>query len=357
MVYAVILAGGRGERFWPMSRRSRPKQLLPIVGEKTMLEETVRRVSPLVHKDRTIIVATRVLRQSIIDLLPDLPKANLLCEPMARNTALAIGYAALFLSREHPKAKMVVLPADHYIEDRTKFLEAVKVALEVAQSKLLVSFGIVPDRPETEYGYIKLGKRIHKKSGVEVFAARAFTEKPNRKRAKVFLNSGHFLWNSGMFVWRVDTILEAIAEHMPELHENLMKYSHLLAKPDGAAALRRLYKESENISIDYGVMERALNVAVVRADFKWDDVGSWAALYRLIDKDEFGNVVVGNHLGAGTKESIIVCDSGLVGTIGVSDLIIIKSHDVIMVARRSRYADVRRLVDGLHEKAELKKYV
>lgn len=321
-----------------------------------MLEETVRRISPLVHKERTIVVTTRALRQSIIDLLPSLPKANLLCEPMARNTALAIGYTAVFLSMEHPKAKMVVLPADHYIEDRSKFLEAVRVALEAAQSKLLVSFGVVPDRPETEYGYIKLGKRIHSKNGVEVFAARAFTEKPNRKRARVFLNSGDFLWNSGMFVWRVDTILEAIREHMPELHKNLMDYSRSLPKSDDTVALRRLYKQSENISIDYGVMERAYNVAVVKADFKWDDVGSWAALYRLVDKDESGNVVVGKHLGTDTKGSIIVCDSGLISTIGVSDLIIIKSHDVTLVARRSRYADVRRLVDSLHENVELKRY-
>ncbi|MFQ5905393.1 MAG: sugar phosphate nucleotidyltransferase, partial [bacterium] len=153
MVYAVILAGGRGERFWPMSRRSRPKQLLPVVSERSMLEETVHRISPLIHRDRTIVVATRLLRQRIAGLLPSLPQRNLLCEPLARNTALAIGHAAALLSREHPKAKMVVLPADHYIEDKSKFLESVRVALEVATNRLLVAFGIVPDRAETGYGY------------------------------------------------------------------------------------------------------------------------------------------------------------------------------------------------------------
>lgn len=321
-----------------------------------MLEDTVSRISSIANRDRTLVVATRLLKTSILELLPGLPARNLLCEPMARNTALAIGYAAIFLARKNPKARMVVMPADHYIEDTDKFVEAVRVALEVANNKLLVTFGIVPNRPETEYGYIRLGKRIHSRDGVEVFSAKGFTEKPNRKRASVLLSSHDYLWNSGIFVWRVDTILEAIDENMPGLYRSLMDYSKRLGKPGSDAALKNLYKNSESISIDYGVMERAFNVAVVKADFKWDDVGSWAAMYRLKQQDESGNIVIGNHVGTDTKDSIIVSDSGLVGTLGVSDLIIVKTRDVTLVARKDRYPDVRKLVDRLYDKRELARY-
>jgi mannose-1-phosphate guanylyltransferase len=354
--YAVILAGGRGERFWPLSRRSRPKQLLPIVGRRTMLEETVGRVSPLVRGDRVLVVATRLIKHEIRRLLPGVPDKNLLFEPLARNTALAVGFAAVHLAREHPKARMVVLPADHYIREKEKFLDAVRVALEVAQSKLLVTFGVVPDRAETQYGYIRLGKKIHRENGVEVFAARAFTEKPNRKRARSFLNSGEFLWNSGIFVWRVDAILEAIGEQMPQLHEGLMSYAASLGKVGEQAALNRLYKKSESISIDYGVMESAFNVAVVKADFRWDDVGSWGALTRLHEEDEHGNVVVGDHLSEDTRETIVFSESGLVATLGVSDLVIVRTGDVTLVARKGRSSDIRKLVDKLYENEDLKKY-
>ena len=356
MNYAVILAGGRGERFWPLSRRTRPKQLQPIVGERSMLEETVSRISPLVKRDRIVIVSTRVLKRRITSLFPDLPADNLLFEPAGRNTALAIGYAAVSLCRQHPRAKMIVLPADHHIEDQAKFLSAVKTALDVAQSKLLVTFGIVPDRPETEYGYIRLGKLIHSEDEVEVYSARAFTEKPNRKRAKAFLHSGNYLWNSGMFVWRVDAILEAMKEQMPRLHARLMEFCDSQEASDGGMSLSTLYRQSESISIDYGVMENALNVAVVKADFRWDDVGSWSALQRLRERDEAGNIVVGRHLGEDTRETIVFSESGLVGTLGVSDLIIVRTEDVTLVAKKSRYADVRKLVDKLYEKEELKKY-
>jgi mannose-1-phosphate guanylyltransferase len=356
MTYALILAGGRGERFWPLSRRSMPKQLQPIVGERSMLEETVNRISPLTRRDRILIVTTRLLKKRITALFRDFPPENLLFEPMGKNTALAIGYAAICLQVRHPRAKMVVLPADHHIQDGPKFLNAVKVALDVAQSKLLVTFGIIPDRPETEYGYIRLGKVIHSEDDVEVYSARAFTEKPNRKRARAFLDSGNYLWNSGIFVWRVDTILEAMREQMPQLHERLMRFRDSEERADGVMSLNRLYKESDSISIDYGVMENAFNVAVVKADFRWDDVGSWSALHRLKAKDEAGNIVVGEHLGEDTRESIIFSGSGLVGTLGVSDLIIVRTENVTLVAKKSRYADVRRLVDKLYENEDLKKY-
>jgi mannose-1-phosphate guanylyltransferase len=309
-----------------------------------------------VKRDRVIIVATRLLKKKMTSMLSQIPAENFLFEPMGRNTALAIGYAAVCLHRKHPRAKMVVLPADHHILDNEKFLEAVKVAVGVAQNKLLVTFGIVPDRPETQYGYIKLGKAIHSEDGVEVYSALGFTEKPNRKRARAFLNSGDYLWNSGMFVWRVDTILEGIKEQMPKLYEKLMKFQESGEGENDSASLNALYRKSESVSIDYGVMEGAFNVAVVKSDFRWDDVGSWSALHRLREKDESGNIVVGEHLGEDTKETIVFSESGLVGTLGVSDLIIVRTNDVTLVAKKSRYADVRKLVDRLYLKEELKKY-
>ncbi|MDI6839841.1 MAG: sugar phosphate nucleotidyltransferase [bacterium] len=341
MVYGVILAGGRGERFWPESRRKHPKQLLPIVSSQPMLLETVDRILPLIPIDRIIIVAGKELKSSIKKLLPN---ACLLLEPFGRNTGCAIGYATINLN---PADIMVVLPADHYIPDRGKFLQALDVAIKFAKKGWLTTFGIVPTRAETGYGYIEIGNKID----INVYEAKGFKEKPNQKQAQSFVREKRFLWNSGMFIWTQKNILNAFRTHMPELYQDLLNFR---AKK---ISLLTLYRRASNISIDYGVMEKATNVAVVRSNFIWDDIGSWLALERLYKADKYGNIKAGLHKGLGTRNCIVVSDKGAIATIGISNLIIVKSKDAVFVCDKHRVGDIKELVRELSQDKKFTKYL
>jgi len=265
-VYAVILAGGKGERFWPKSKRKRPKQLIRLISNKTMIEETFSRISRFVPKERIIIVATADLKNIIQNILTWATDDNLLFEPFPRNTAPAIGYVATELAVRDKDAIMVVLPSDHYIPEVDKFLHTVKLAITIAKKGYLVTFGIVPTRPETGYGYIELGELIDK----NVYRVKSFKEKPNQKEAQRFVREKRFLWNSGMFVWQVDKILEEIKIHMPEFYNKLMRFKDTIDTQEEGDSLLNLYEQAPKTSIDYGVMERAKNVAVVKASFKWE---------------------------------------------------------------------------------------
>jgi mannose-1-phosphate guanylyltransferase len=357
MAYGVILAGGKGERFWPRSRRDRPKQLLPLVGDQPMLLETVERIEGLVPKERILVVATVDLRQEVMAAAPDLDEANLFFEPMGRNTAVAIGYAAMVLSRRDPDSEMIVLPADHFIADRERFLQTVEVALKTCRMGNLVTFGVVPTRPETGYGYIHVGQQMDVEGPAPVHAVLAFKEKPNQKQAQHFLKQRDYLWNSGMFVWQTRTIIDAIHSYMPDLGKNLDLLGEALGTKREEEVLHRLYSAAESISIDYGVMERATNVAVVRADFVWDDVGSWTALERFKESDEQGNVLMGDAIVLDGRDNIISSENGLVAAIGVSGLIIVRVQDITLVCQKGRHGDVRDLVRSLYEKEDMHKYL
>lgn len=356
-LFGVILAGGRGERFWPKSRRGCPKQLLSLAGERTMLEETRARVLPLIPKERLLVVATAGFERPVKEQTHDLEEGNLLFEPQGRNTAPAIGYAAEVIYRRAPSSKMVVLPADHHIKERERFLKTLQIASEIAEQDYLVTFGIVPTRPETGYGYVEAGAQIVEKDGVVVHRSLGFKEKPNQKEAMGFLKAGNYFWNSGMFVWKTGVILDAFREHMPELSRDLRKLGRSLGTQREKEVQRRVYEKVPAISIDYGIMERASNVAVVRADFPWDDVGSWTALERLKGKDGDGNVVFGDHTGIETKNSVIVSENGLVATVGVSDLVVVQVEGVTLVCRKERVQDVKALVQRLSADEDLSRYV
>ena len=355
-IYGVILAGGRGERFWPKSRRGHPKQLLSIIGQRTMLEETKERVLSLIPQERLLIVSTEGFEELIKNALPDIPEENFLFEPRGRNTAPAIAYASERIYRESPQSKMVVLPADHHIVDGRKFLKTLRVALEIADADYLVTFGIVPARPETGYGYIEVGEEIAEKAGVIVHRSMGFKEKPNQKQAKGFLKAGRYLWNSGMFVWKTEAILKSLEEHMLDLSADFKEYRKSLGTAKEKSTLKTVYEKTPSTSIDYGVMERAPNVAVVKADFSWDDVGDWSTLERLKERNSNGNVVLGDHLGIETKNSVIVSESGLVATVGVSDLVIVRVEDTTLVCSKERVQDVKTLVQRLSEDEGLSKY-
>jgi mannose-1-phosphate guanylyltransferase len=358
-LYAVILAGGKGERFWPWSRNDKPKQLLTITGARTMLEETINRVKPLVPEERILVVAGKDLVKPIMKGCPGLMAKNIIVEPMGRNTAPAIGLAAVTLQAQDPQAVMAVLSTDHQIHPREKFLVALSSAAQLVQREdCLVTFGIPPTRPETGYGYIEVGQELSREDGGIVYRVKEFKEKPTRLLAQKFYLDRDHLWNSGMFVWKVDAVLKALATHMSELSRGLNQVSRKKTKRERDQAIKRLYGKTTAISIDYGIMEKADNVVVIRGNFLWDDVGTWTALKRIHKPDRDGNVILGDGLAMDSFECILASeDGGVIATLGVSDLIVARTPDCVLVAHASRAQDVRALVEKLGVKAKYKKYL
>jgi mannose-1-phosphate guanylyltransferase len=350
-LYAVIMAGGQGTRFWPRSRRRLPKQLLSIIGEATMLEQTVARISALIPAERTLVVAGEVYRNSIRACLPQLPDENFLFEPVGRNTAACVAWAALWLRRHAPHAVMAVLPADHLIRDEAEFLRLLKVATEVAQPlNRLVTIGIRPTHAETGYGYIRVSEERQQVDGREIFRVAQFVEKPSRRKAEQFLAAGTYAWNSGMFVWRADSIWLQVCRHLPQLAHDLEPMANIVDPDILEVVLNDRYPRLPSVSIDVGIMERAQDVWVVPADIGWSDVGSWRALADLLSADAQGNVVVGEHRGIDTAGCLIHSPNKLVATIGLRDLVVIDTDDVLLICPKERDQDVRKLVELLeHE--------
>lgn len=345
MNFAVIMAGGQGERLWPLSTRKRPKQFLNLLGKRTMLQETVERIAPLIPIENTVVVVAEQYAPLVVRQLPSLPAENIVAEPMARGTAPCVGVAALWLSRLDPKGTMVVLPADHVITNNVRFLQCLREAIGVASTgDCLITLGISPDHPATGYGYIKAVKDPTASNGA--MKVEEFTEKPDQGTATSFLRQGDYFWNSGMFVWRVDTILYEIKLHMPKLYAGLQVIRGHLGTVDGQAVLNQVYHDQTAISIDYGVMEKSNRVQMIpTGNIGWSDVGDWAALERVLSKDEYGNSIRASHLGIDTQDSIIVSEEGkLIATLGVSNLVIVDTGGALLVMDKSRSQEVRRIV-------------
>jgi mannose-1-phosphate guanylyltransferase len=341
-LYAVILCGGRGERFWPKSRRALPKQFITLFGRQSLTQETSARVLPLCPPKRQLFVAPTEFEPVLRKQLG--VSAHLVFEPMGRNTAPAIGLAAEYLKHEDPDATMLVLPADHLIEDRSAFLRAVQMGAEVAQRGSLVTFGIRPERSDTGYGYVQLGSRIAGKGRLAVHRVQGFREKPSPVKARAYVAAGNYVWNSGMFIWRVDAILAAFRKFMPEFYAELEEFSKAVATRREKPALARLYRDAPSISIDYAVMEKADNVACVRGTFDWDDVGSWLALARHTKPDHSGNVVNGLLVAKGSAGCVVDSDSGIVAALGVKDLVIVRAGDAVLVADKKSLTDIKQLL-------------
>lgn len=353
-VYAVIMAGGVGSRFWPRSREKTPKQLLEILGKGTMIQNTVKRVSDVIGPQNTLVVTNKVQHQLLAKQLPHIPEENILIEPMGRNTAPCIGLAALTIRRRDPDAVMVVLPADHVMQDEEGFRSVLRLAIWVAyESGSLITVGIKPTRPETGYGYIQVIDEDDKSNPYlsrGVYRVKTFAEKPNRQTAEEFLKSGDFLWNSGMFIWKVDSILKELQTLLPELWTELSKIDDAIDTEKYTNVLETSYRIIRSISIDYGVMEKAKNVFVIKGDFGWSDVGSWDEVFRLSGKDENGNTVTGKVFTRDTKNSMIYAGDKFVATIGVRDLHIIVTDDAVLVCRVDSSQDVKEVVDYLRRK-------
>jgi mannose-1-phosphate guanylyltransferase len=348
------MAGGVGSRFWPRSTEKTPKQLLEIVNKGTMIQNTVKRVSGLIEPENILIVTSKVQKPLVAKQLPNIPAENIIVEPLGRNTAPCIGLAALFVKRRDPEAVMVVLPADHLMEDEQEFRRVLNLAIWVAyESGKLITVGIQPLRPETGYGYIQVvdeddGTNPYFSRGV--YKVKTFAEKPNLLTARQFLLSGDFLWNSGMFIWRADTILTAIHRSLPEMYTELSKIDDAIGSDKFDQVLETAYRIIRNISIDYGVMEKAHEVYVLKGNFGWSDVGSWDEVYRISGKDEQGNSVTGRAFLHDTRNSLVYSGDRFVATIGVDDLIVITTDHGVLVCKQGRSQDVKEVVDYLRRK-------
>ncbi|MFZ5968757.1 MAG: mannose-1-phosphate guanylyltransferase [Bacillota bacterium] len=358
MEYAVIMSGGVGSRFWPKSRKNMPKQFLRTVGAKTMIQTTVDRISNVIPMDRIYIVTNEQYINTLETQIPEILSENILIEPTNRDTATCIGLAAVHLLKKDPEAVMVVLPSDHLIFDTDDFVDTIMDAITIAkETETLVTMGIKPTRPETAYGYIEVGKPLKEYELTPVYRAKRFIEKPNKVKALELVNKGTNLWNSGMFVWKASVLMEEIKRFLPELYESLMQISAAIGTKDEGRILDEIYHEIDGISIDYGIMERSTKVLVIEADFKWDDIGGWTALERFFDKDENGNIVKALNSKIDTRDSIIFGEERLIATIGVNNLIIVDTGDVVMICDKSRDQDIKELLKIIVERQELTKFV
>jgi mannose-1-phosphate guanylyltransferase len=363
MLHALLMAGGSGTRFWPESRRERPKQLLPLVDERSMLRTTVDRIAEIIAPERLWPAVGAGLVPAVRRELPEIAEQNYVVEPCQRNTAPCIGLAALRMLQADPDAVMLVLPADHAIADIPAFHRGVKLANQLASKpgKPIVTFGIKPTYPSEGFGYIERGEKLAlpKEQGpyathaadIDVYQVARFREKPKLEQAREFLESGKFYWNSGMFLWRADVIVDALRAHQPEMLQRLERIAGAYGTASYEADLLREFPQVASISIDYAVMEHARNVMVVESPFDWDDVGSWGALERLRGADADGNTVVGRHLGVDTVRSIVrTSDGHLVVTLGMKDCIVVHTADATLVADRSEEESIRKVVDRLQER-------
>lgn len=358
MVYAVIMAGGVGTRFWPKSRKSNPKQFLSLFGEKSMIQQTVERLEGFVEGEQVVVVTNQDYTTLVQNQLPSVDPAHIIGEPVARNTAPCIASAAALLHKKDPESVMIVLPADHRIGKPGEFKRVLETAVETARSQdSLVTIGIKPNRPETGYGY------IHREEDVDVdefshpvYRVQKFTEKPNIKKATEFFESGDYLWNSGIFIWKTSTILDAFKNHLPEIYSKV----EILKESDFTEDdIRKFYEACPSISIDYGIMENAGKVHVVPGDFDWNDVGSWTAVHELSDKDSEQNATVkgkalyvnssGNYVSTNGKK--------LIAFAGVDNVALVETDDAILVVNLERAQDVKEIVDELNKSEETKKYL
>jgi mannose-1-phosphate guanylyltransferase/mannose-6-phosphate isomerase len=351
-LYPVIMAGGSGTRFWPLSRHLFPKQLLRIGGEHTLIQQTMRRVLGCAPASNVLISTNAaqadLIRVQLVDWKEELTKGFLL-EPEGRNTAPAIALAAIEVLARDPNGLMLVVPADHVVTGQRDFQAAVELASELAADGYLVTFGIKPIRPETGYGYIKpKGTVLLRKRGkLRGYPVHKFVEKPNAAKATQYLKVGHYFWNSGMFVWRAATILEEIGVHQPAILASMEHIRDL--KKDGATpqAIDDVYRQITPVSIDTGVMERSSKAAVVPVTFKWSDVGSWGSLDEVAEKNRAGNVMTGRVIDLESKQSIVYADRRVVATIGLQDMVVVDTPDATLVCPKSRAQDVKTIVDIL----------
>ena len=356
MLHAIVMAGGAGTRFWPASRAALPKQLLPLAGAKTLLEDTVDRLDGLVPPDRVMVVTAGRLLDAVRRQLPQVPEAGLVGEPCKRDTAPCIGLAALLVSRHDPDAVMAVMPSDHVIRPAEDFRAAIRQAATLVEQApgRLVTFGIKPTYPAECFGYIQQGEPLPAAAGsaqARVHTVARFREKPPAAVAEEYLAAGNYLWNGGIFVWKASTILAALAERQPECLAHLRRIAAAWDTPERDRVFAEQFAAIKGISIDYAVLEHARDVVVIEAPFTWDDLGGWSAVARQRGGDAAGNTVVGRHLGIDSARTIVHAgDDHLVVTMGLTDMLVVHTPDATLVAHRAHEEAVRKVVAELEKR-------
>ncbi|MBW7454625.1 mannose-1-phosphate guanylyltransferase [Paenibacillus sepulcri] len=350
--FVTILAGGGGTRFWPLSRQETPKQFLNISGNDIMLNETIERFKGIIPQENTVIVTNRsqsVLLESIMH--SSVLKSNILIEPVARNTSASILYAALFLEKQHGDSLMVVLPSDHHITNDAQFRQTLDEACTVAmETDKIVTIGIKPSFASTGYGYICYESKPFMTVPAAVHEVSEFVEKPNFKKAQTYLASGNYLWNSGMFIWKTSVIIDHFQRFLPRLFKSMLPLRNHPGGEELTALLNEIYPTLQNISIDYGILERSADVVVISGNFGWNDIGSWDTLGAIFPPDDDGNIVKANYLGIDTRNSIIYGNGRLITTIGIDGLIIADTGDALLICPKDRAQSVKEIVDMLREK-------
>lgn len=344
-LYAVVMAGGVGSRFWPRSKQKKPKQLIRILSENTLIQDTVNRLDGIVKKENILIITNRLQKGRVREQLYNIPEENIIDEPFGKNTAPCIGLATMHLKKRSKNAIAVVLPADHVIHNQKEFRRTILRAAEFAEkSKELVTIGITPSYPETGYGYIQFDdvekdNHIHKAS--------TFAEKPNIATARRFLEDGGFLWNSGIFVWRLDAILSEIKKHLPDHYNGLLEIEKSIGTEQYESTLTKVYGQMKSISIDYGILEHSKKVYVTKGEFDWSDLGSWESVYELTPKDDEANVKIGDVYTENTYGSYIFSPQKFTAAIGVEHLLVINTKDSLLICHRNNAQDVKHVVDYL----------
>jgi len=346
-MFAVIMAGGGGTRLWPKSREHNPKQMHALSGGKPLVQESAEILKRIVGDDNVFIITNSHHAKLIGELMPDMGN-HILVDPYRRDTAGAIGLAAVYLNKIDPSAVMGVFPSDHFIGDQPAFAEVVLAAARLAEDGHVITIGIRPSSPETGYGYIEMDDLFAGTAGADAYKVRRFVEKPDREKAEEYVKAGNYLWNSGMFVWGVGTILSLFKEHLPGIYERLMRIHDAIGTPDEEKVLHTEYEKIEKISIDYGIMEKLSDILVIPGDFGWNDIGSWATVADIGAKDAHGNVIQAPHVSVDTRNCLIMGAEGkLVATVGVDDLIVVDTPDALLICRRDRAQDVKKIVDQI----------
>ena len=347
-IYSLIMAGGSGTRFWPRSKVKKPKQFLNILGEDSLIQETIHRFATFTNAENIYVVSNKSQAEVLEAQTPMLPKENLIYEPVGRNTLPCIGLAAMFAEKENPDGIMVVTPSDHLIQNNELFRDTVLVGAKIAEEKDgIVTIGITPTYPATGFGYVQASENITGSEAIKQFKVERFVEKPDAPTASKYLEKGGFYWNSGLFIFKVSVFIEAIEKFAPELYKDLRKIQAEIGLPSFDKTLDTIYRAVESISVDYGIMEHATNLYLVEGNFDWNDLGSWESVYQVNPKDENGNAGSGDAIFQDSKNSFIHTDNGLVALVGLDDVIVVQDGNTTLVCPRSKAEDVKKIVDQL----------
>ena len=354
-MYAAIMAGGSGTRLWPKSRREKPKQFQNLYSEKSLLQETVRRLEPLIKQDDIFIIANKNHEPTVREQLSWLPEGNYVGEPIGKDTAPAVGVIATLIHHKDPNAIILVTPSDHVIAKEKHFRRVLEVAEQIASDgPNIVTIGIKPTGPETGYGYIQMTESHKSVDDIDVHEVASFKEKPDLRTAEEYVSSWNYVWNSGMFVWSAKTILDLYRDHAPDIYKLLIRYDASIGTPNEAKVFDEIYDAFPKISVDYAILEHAKNISVIPASIGWDDLGSWSSLYEIMEQDANGNSIVGDHVGIDTHNSLIFSRDRLITTIGLDNMIVVDSGDVVMIMPKGRSQDIKDLLELLKKEGKAK---